>query len=226
MPPSLDLEKSFFTKGKKLIAGLDEVGRGCLAGPVSIGICLINPETSAPPSKLNDSKLLSPKVRNEMVPLLQTWASAYSVGHSTNNEIDSYGLSTALRLAAARAFNQLSIKPELIIIDGKYNWLRPPSAAIVNQLPNQIKTELELLDQQIEHITVIAKVKADQSCACVSAASVLAKVERDELITQLSKNYQDYGWDKNKGYASPEHLAAINRLGATEHHRISWKPFI
>jgi ribonuclease HII len=226
MSPSLDLEISFFEKGKNVVAGIDEVGRGCLAGPVSIGVCLVSPKTAEIPPGLTDSKLISAKIREELVPQIKNWALDYAIGHSSNKEIDSLGLPIALRLAAARAFAGLANKPEAIIVDGKHNWLLGKNLELFQDLPTKAQAELLDLENFIAQATVVTKIKADQSCASVSAASVLAKVERDELITQLAKNYQDYGWDSNKGYASAGHLSAIEQLGPTEYHRISWKPFI
>ena len=226
MSPSLELEKSFFEQGKKAVAGIDEVGRGCLAGPVSIGVCLVNPQTVDIPKGLQDSKLISAKIRKDLVPQIKDWALDYAIGHSSNKEIDSLGLSVALRLAAGRALAGLKNKPDAVILDGKHNWLLGKNPDLFQDFPMDVKVELDNLDNFLEKMTITSKIKADQSCASVSAASVLAKVERDALITQLAKNNKDYGWDSNKGYASAGHLSAIKRLGPTEYHRISWKPFI
>jgi ribonuclease HII len=226
MSPSLELEKSFFEQGKKAVAGIDEVGRGCLAGPVSIGVCLVNPQTVDIPKGLQDSKLISAKIREDLVPQIKDWALDYAIGHSSNKEIDSLGLSVALRLAAGRALAGLKNKPDAVILDGKHNWLLGKNPDLFQDFPMDVKVELDNLDNFLEKMTITSKIKADQSCASVSAASVLAKVERDALITQLAQNYKEYGWDSNKGYASAVHLSAIERLGPTEYHRISWKPFI
>jgi ribonuclease HII len=226
MSPSLELEKSFFEQGKKAVAGIDEVGRGCLAGPVSIGVCLVNPQTADIPKGLQDSKLISAKIRKDLVPQIKDWALDYAIGHSSNKEIDSLGLSVALRLAAGRALAGLKNKPDAVILDGKHNWLLGKNPDLFQDFPLEVKSELDNLDNFLKNLTITSKIKADQSCASVSAASVLAKVERDELITQLAQNYKEYGWDSNKGYASAGHLSAIEQLGPTEYHRISWKPFI
>jgi ribonuclease HII len=226
MHPSLEIEKSFFEQGKKIVAGIDEVGRGCLAGPVSIGVCLVSPPAKNIPKGLQDSKLISAKTREELVPQIKNWALDYAIGHSSNKEIDAFGLSIALRLAAGRALAGLASKPDAVILDGKHNWLLGKDAEIFQNLPTNAQTELDDLENFLAQSTIVTKIKADQSCASVAAASVLAKVERDDLITQLANNYKEYGWDSNKGYASAGHLNAIEQLGPTEYHRISWKPFI
>lgn len=226
MHPSLDLEKSFFEQGKKIIAGIDEVGRGCLAGPVSIGVCLVSTQNQDIPKGLQDSKLISAKTREALVPQIKNWALDYAIGHSSNKEIDAFGLSIALRLAAGRALAELANKPDAVILDGKHNWLLGKDAELFQNLTTSTQAELDDLENLLAQSTIVAKIKADQSCASVAAASVLAKVERDKLITQLAMNHKEYGWDSNKGYASAGHLSAIEQLGPTEYHRISWKPFI
>jgi len=224
MAPSLELEKEFFSQGIKTLAGVDEVGRGCIAGPVSIGIAVISREVAEFPKGLNDSKLLSPNKRESLIPEIQNWVVDYAVGHSSNKEIDKHGLTNALKLAAARAFISLEALPEVIILDGKHNWLQIDSNELF--LDRIIAEELGRFANVIEKITVITKTKADQTCAVVSAASVLAKVERDGLLTELAKKAPVYEWQNNKGYASAGHLEAIEKYGASEHHRITWKPFI
>ncbi len=136
MAPSLTLEKDFFSQGIKSLAGIDEVGRGCIAGPVSIGIAVISSEVGNIPKGLNDSKLLSPSKREGLIPEIKTWTSDFAVGHSSNKEIDKHGLPNALKLAAGRALAALSNIPELIILDGKHNWL--------NTNPNELFLEAKV----------------------------------------------------------------------------------
>lgn len=224
MAPSLNLEKEFFSQGVKTLAGIDEVGRGCIAGPVSIGIAVVTKEVGSIPQGLNDSKLLSSKKRESLIPEIKSWAVDFAVGHSTNKEIDKYGLPNALKLATARAIISLKEKPDLIILDGKYNWLKTNA----NELFLEANVALEIVELALllEKIKVVAKTKADQACASVAAASVLAKVERDQLLKELAKKAPNYDWQKNKGYASAAHLEAIKNHGPSEYHRITWKPFI
>lgn len=224
MSPTLDLENEFFTDGIKKLAGIDEVGRGCIAGPVSIGIAVISNEVGEIPKGLNDSKLLSPSKRESLIPEIQNWVVDFAVGHSSNKEIDKHGLPNALKLAAARAYLNLELLPEVIILDGKHNWLKTDPNQLF--LDREIAQELGSFAGAIEKIEVVTKTKADQTCAVVSAASVLAKVERDEILIQMAENTPEYEWQSNKGYASAGHLEAIKKYGPSEHHRISWKPFI
>lgn len=224
MSPTLDLENGFFTAGVKKLAGIDEVGRGCIAGPVSIGIAVISNQVGEIPKDLNDSKLLSPSKRESLIPEIQNWVVDFAVGHSSNKEIDKHGLPNALKLAAARAYLNLEILPEVIILDGKHNWLKTDPNQLF--LDREIAQELGSFAGAIERIKVVTKNKADQTCAVVSAASVLAKVERDEILTKLADKTPEYNWRSNKGYASAGHLEAIKKYGPSEYHRISWKPFI
>lgn len=224
MSPTLDLEHEFFTSGIRTLAGVDEVGRGCIAGPVSIGIAAISNQVADIPQGLNDSKLLSPSKREGLIPEIKSWVEDYGVGHSSNKEIDKHGLTNALKLAAARAFFNLQVLPEVIILDGKHNWLKTdPNQLFLDRI---IANELGKFATALEKIKVVTKTKADQSCAAVAAASVLAKVERDGLITDLAKEAPVYEWQRNKGYASAGHLEAIKQYGPSKYHRISWKPFI
>lgn len=224
MSPTLDLEKEFFSTGIKLLAGVDEVGRGCIAGPVSIGIAVISNQVANFPLGLNDSKLLSPTKRESLIPEIQNWVVDFAVGHSSNKEIDKHGLPNALKLAAARAFLNLDRLPEVIILDGKHNWLKTDPNQFF--LDRDIAIELGNFESVIEKIKIVTKTKADQTCAAVSAASVLAKVERDGILTELADKTPEYEWHSNKGYASASHLEAIKKYGPSEYHRISWKPFI
>lgn len=225
MPPTLELEKLLFNQGFSLVAGIDEVGRGCLAGPVSIGICLVDVKVDQIPKYLNDSKLLTAQKRDDLIPEIERWANDYAVGHSSNQEIDEFGLAVALQLAATRAIMKLRVKPQAIILDGKHNWLKTKNFDLFSTPQGQVAAELDFLSQVTGATHTIAQTKADQTCASVSAASVLAKVERDRIITNLGSDFAQYGWSANKGYASPDHLAAIKNYGPTKYHRISWKPF-
>jgi ribonuclease HII len=134
----------------------------------------------------------------------------YAIGHVAASEIDQIGIVPALRLAWVRAHQQLSIKPDHVILDGKHNWILEP--------------ESDLFTTPISDIVVpvTMKVKADAACASVSAASVLAKVARDDLMREAALIYPDFGWEGNVGYGSSDHMAAIARLGPTDLHRKSW----
>lgn len=217
--PTLDFENNLFSRGAKLIAGMDEVGRGCLAGPVSVGVAVISIENVNPPENLADSKLLTHEQREELLPLVKTWVKDFAVGHASNNEIDEIGLTRALRRAGRRALVQLETKPDHLILDGKHNWLMP-------EKETQNMFEQEFDDGPISvDLKIITQVKADLTCASVAAASIVAKTTRDQMMSELSKEFPNYFWAENKGYAAPEHLEAIKSFGATKYHRVSWKTF-
>jgi ribonuclease HII len=211
--PSLDSERRIFERGNRFVIGIDEVGRGAIAGPVAVGVSLIdktNPDLDAWPEKLQDSKLMTPKSRSEIASPLIEWVSAYAVGFSTNKEIDELGISEALRLAAGSALDELfkdtktrkSIAEDgaVILLDGSQNWLGKVSYG---------------LDVQVQ-------VKADTNCVSVAAAAVLAKITRDSLMQELDTQNPGYGLAGHKGYASAAHIAALRALGPTDIHRVTW----
>ena len=208
--PTLDLERELILAGAKYVAGVDEVGRGALAGPVSVGVAIVSAETPQVPPGLRDSKQISRVAREKLIAPVSAWVLEYAIGHVAASEIDQIGIVPALRLAWVRAHRQLSIKPDHVILDGKHNWILEP--------------ESDLFTTPISDIVVpvTMKVKADAACASVSAASVLAKVARDDLMREAALIYPDFGWEGNVGYGSSDHMAAIARLGPTDLHRKSW----
>jgi ribonuclease HII len=198
---------------------MDEVGRGCLAGPVSVGVAVINIDCVNPPENLADSKLLTHEQREELLPLVKTWVKDFAVGHASNEEIDEIGLTRALRRAGRRALVQLVTKPDHLILDGKHNWLMPEK-----ETQNMFEQEFDDGPLSVD-LKIITQVKADLTCASVAAASIVAKTTRDQMMAELSKEFPNYFWAENKGYAAPEHLEAIKSFGATKYHRVSWKTF-
>ena len=209
--PTLELEHALISSGAKYVAGVDEVGRGALAGPVSVGVAIVSAEAAQVPTGLRDSKQISRAAREKLIEPVSAWVVEYSIGHVGASEFDEIGIVPALRLAWVRAHQQLSIKPDHVILDGKHNWLLEPKSDLFTTPISDIV------------VPVTMKVKADASCASVSAASVLAKVARDELMREAALIYPDFGWAGNVGYGSSDHMAAIARLGPTELHRKSWK---
>lgn len=208
--PNLKLEREILATGRVAVAGCDEVGRGSLGGPVSVGMVVIDADTRRPPAGLRDSKLIAPAVRESLVPRIHVWSRCWAIGHASAAEIDAIGILRALRLAGERALSSLSIRPELVILDGNYDWFtRPPRAPGSPDL--------------LESGQVVLKVKGDMVCASVAAASVIAKVARDRLMVEMAASYPLYGWDSNKGYSAPEHRAALMELGPCEQHRRSWR---
>jgi ribonuclease HII len=214
--PSLRVERALQREGHRLLAGMDEVGRGALAGPVSVGVVVIDDVCRSAPVGVKDSKLLSHQTRERMVPKIQTWATAYAVGHASPGEIDRYGIIVALRLAGTRALAALPVIPDLVILDGNHDWLTDPERVGLLGL---------LVDGggRAPCVPVRTMVKADLFCSSVAAASVLAKVERDAMMVALAAEVPDYAWQLNKGYSAPEHFAALQVHGPSVHHRRSWR---
>ncbi|WP_456845526.1 ribonuclease HII [Cellulomonas sp. P5_C6] len=215
--PHLRHERLLLRDGARLLAGMDEVGRGSLAGPVSVGVVVVDATTRSAPKGVADSKLLAPAARTRLLPALSRWGVARAVGHASADEIDAIGIIAALRLAGNRALAAIAatIGPvDVVLLDGSHDWLSRPAQA-----------DLFTLDDEPEAPAprVHMRVKADRTCASVAAASVLAKCERDALMVGLSATHPAYRWDENKGYASPEHMAALRELGPSVLHRRSWR---
>lgn len=215
--PTLRHERTFKAQGIRLLAGVDEVGRGALAGPVSVGIAVVDLERQKPLAGVRDSKLLSPAERERLDPLVRRWSVASAVGHATAVEIDSLGIIAALRLAGTRAWGSIlgaGVVPDAVLLDGSHNWLSPAE-------------QPSLFDQPVVETScnapVHTKVKADMQCLSVAAASVIAKVERDRIMRSLHTEYPDYGWDVNKGYATRTHRDVLRAAGPTPYHRVSWR---
>ena len=183
---------------KKIEAGTDEAGRGCLAGPVSAAAVIFSENYSNP--DLNDSKKLSEKKRNELRKIIEKEALAFSVVHVDNYEIDKINILNASILAMHRAIKQLKIVPEFILVDGnrfsKYG--------------------------NLEHKCLIS---GDSKFQNVAAASILAKTYRDELMTKLGEKYPQYNWNKNKGYPTKFHKNSIKLYGPSIYHRKSFRLF-
>jgi ribonuclease HII len=198
-PPTHAVERSLrATTGAKTVAGIDEVGRGAWAGPVTV--CAAVTGLRRPPEGLTDSKLLTRRRRTDLAAVLATWVTGHAIGHASVEEIDELGMTEALRLAAVRALDALPLQPDAVILDGKHNYLGGPW---------RVRTVI----------------KGDQSCVAVAAASVLAKVHRDGMMAELGAQearYEPFAFGVNAGYPSPTHKAALEEWGPTPHHRMSW----
>ncbi len=199
--------------GLASLACSDEVGRGALSGPVTVGMVLVTETTRTAPQGVRDSKLLTPEARRRLVPRIRRWAPSYGVGHASPGEIDQFGIIAALRLAGHRALAQLSVEPDCVLLDGNHDYLTVPEQDGLFGPP--------LVVERVP--PVVTLIKADLRCAAVAAASILAKTARDEIMTGLAADHPEYGWAENKGYASPDHIAALSTLGPTPHHRVSWR---
>jgi ribonuclease HII len=200
LEPTLDVELEILSRGYRVLGAIDEVGRGAIAGPASAGVVVIDQSVGAVPAGVRDSKKLSPAQRRKLVPMIQSWAVDSAVAHASAAEVDELGIVRALALAARRAMALLDITPDVILLDGSHDWLSSAG----------------------DQFSVITKVRADLTCAAVSAASVLAKVQRDDLMVQRASTYPKYAWESNKGYASAAHLDAIRENGTCDEHRRSW----
>ena len=204
--PHLEVELGLHNAGARYVIGCDEVGRGAIAGPVAVGLCVVDRAMVAHPVGLRDSKLLSEKRREELAPLAAGWALHHAVGLASADEVDRIGIVAALGLAGKRALVSLHesgarIRESVVLLDGSHDWLTPALSS-----PPRVQT----------------RVKADRDCVSVAAASVVAKVHRDRLMIDADSRHPGYGWAGNKGYGSAAHFAAIADLGATDFHRRSW----
>ncbi len=216
--PSLRTERALLRQGMTLVAGMDEVGRGALAGPVSVGVVIVGEATRPAPAGLRDSKLLTPAAREHLVEPVRRWCLAYGVGHAEAAEIDAFGSMTGLRLAGRRALAAAGQVPDIVVLDGSHDWLTDPARAglfaeVAAPDPGDLAAPVP---------PVMTVVKGDRSCSSVAAASVLAKVERDAIMTRRHEEFPAYGWAVNKGYAAPSHRAALAARGACREHRRSW----
>jgi len=204
--PHLEVETALHDNGARFVIGCDEVGRGAIAGPVAVGLCVVERGLGAHPVGLRDSKLLSEKRREELAPLASGWALHSAVGLATSEEVDRLGIVASLGLAGKRALVSLHeagalLRESIVLLDGSHDWLTPA-------LANPLK--------------VHTRVKADRDCVSVAAASVVAKVHRDRLMIDADARHPGYGWAGNKGYGSAAHFEAIAQLGATDFHRRTW----
>jgi len=204
--PTLRFEKSLYRSGVTSIVAVDEVGRGALAGPVAVGMVVIDTAVKRIPVGLRDSKLLAEPAREAIEPFCRKWVLHHAVGMASAAEVDSLGIMRCLGLAGARALALLEeggaeIRESTLILDGNYDYLNPALMRPAN---------------------VVTRIKADRDCASVAAASVIAKVARDRLMIQHDTEFPGYGWASNKGYSSREHFDAISELGPSALHRLTW----
>jgi ribonuclease HII len=222
--PGLRLEKSLLRGGCVRLAAMDEVGRGALAGPVTVGVLVVTEKIGRVPAGLRDSKLLTPAARTALVGPVRRWAGEYAVGHASAVEIDAVGIMAAQRAAARRALVQLTAPVDALLLDGKHNYLAPPDPAPFDDRPDGVPAPVEEPVFGAGPVPPVhLKVKADLTCAAVAGASVLAKTERDRLLTGLDPYFPDYAFAVNKGYGTPEHLNAIRIHGPSVVHRRSWR---
>ncbi|GAA4705686.1 RNase HII [Promicromonospora umidemergens] len=215
--PTLRQERALLASGARLVAGMDEVGRGALAGPVSVGVVVVDAATRTGPKGVADSKLLTPAAREAIAPAVRSWAVAWGVGHAGPAEIDEIGIIAALRTAGRRALAQVRLlcgDVDVVVLDGKHDWLTTPSLDLF--------AAADAPDDGVPDPAVRTLIKADMTCTSVAAASVLAKVERDGMLVELAQRHPEYAWDQNKGYSARAHMDALGLYGPTPQHRRSW----
>lgn len=225
--PSRALEKALLADLDEgmCLAGMDEVGRGALAGPVTVGVAVVDARTSRRmPPGLADSKLLSAAAREALVAPVRSWCATSAVGHAEPAEIDELGIMGALRLAGLRALAELAgqgVRPALVLLDGNHDWLAGPRQADLFA-PEPPAVPVPGTTRPVTVPPVRTQVKADAACAVVAAASVLAKVARDARMVRHAEAHPHFGWEGNKGYSAPGHLAALREHGPCTLHRRSW----
>ncbi|WP_434994027.1 ribonuclease HII [Arthrobacter sp. Ld5] len=223
--PTLSIEKSFASAGHRYVAGCDEVGRGALAGPVSVGIVVVDLGAPSPLRGVRDSKLLPAAEREALVPRIRRWAVASAVGHASAAEVDALGLMAALRAAGSRAWASIleTVTPDVVLLDGNHDWLSARSQGVLFGEDDGHDAAAGRADVLGCTAPVHTRIKADLKCLSVAAASVLAKVERDALMVSLAADHPAFGWDVNKGYATEGHRAAIDEAGPSGYHRRTWR---
>lgn len=188
------IEDSLYAQGISVICGVDEAGRGPLAGPVCAAAVILPPHLEIP--GLDDSKKLSDKRRRELMPVIKEKAIAYGIGFASHEEIDEINILQATFLAMERALAQLQVKPDFALIDGNR--------------------------EKDFGIPVQTVVKGDSLSANIAAASVLAKVTRDDLMEDMAKEYPQYGFEIHKGYGTKAHYAALTEFGPSPIHRMTF----
>lgn len=192
--PTIGVERELWGSGCDVVVGLDEVGRGAWAGPLTVGAAVIPQDRRV--YKIRDSKMLSEGEREAIFDRIAGWCRAWSIGHATHTECDELGMADAQRLAARRALDGLGLEPDGVLLDGKWDFV---GTGLTRTL-----------------------VRGDARCLSIAAASILAKVTRDRMMRDDSSSYALWGFDSNKGYPDPRHRAALRWHGPSAIHRRSW----
>lgn len=190
--PGLRRERELWDDGVRIVAGVDEVGRGAWAGPLTVGAAVVPRDRRL--YKVRDSKLLNEREREALFHRIAGWVVAWGIGHASARECDELGMSAAQRLAARRALDALGVEPDRVLLDGAWDFVGGAEG-----IPGGDRTSLS-----------------------IAAASVLAKVTRDRIMRRLAPEYPAYGFEANKGYPGPRHRAALALLGPSTAHRRSW----
>ena len=194
--PTRSAERELWDLGHEVVVGIDEVGRGAWAGPLTVGAAILPRDRRV--NGIRDSKLLTEAERERLFARITSWCVAWGVGSASQVECDELGMSAAQRLAAQRAIAQLAVAPDAAVVDGKWDFVSP----------------------HVGHVD--RRVRADSRCLSVAAASILAKVVRDREMRVHAEDYPPWSFDTNKGYPCPVHKAALQAYGPSVIHRRTW----
>jgi ribonuclease HII len=190
--PGLLVERGLRESGLEVLVGMDEVGRGAWAGPLTVGAAIVPLDRRV--YKIRDSKLLTEDEREALFDRIAGWCDAWAVGHATAEECDELGMSDAQRLAAQRALEGLGVVPDHVLLDGKWDFVGGATRIV----------------------------RGDRTSLSIAAASILAKVSRDRMMRGVADNYPGYNFEANKGYPCPVHKSALQAWGPSAVHRRSW----
>ena len=233
--PGLVHERSLWGAGHRVVAGVDEVGRGAWAGPLSVGVAVLCESPARVLRGLRESKQLTEESREAIFDRVAAWCAGWAVGHAEAEECDRLGMTACLRLATGRALAQLTpdLAPEAVVLDGTFDFVNPPAAPQLfdpdGHDPSPAAAPGGGADASAGAgpfaagpIPVQTVVGGDARCASVAAASVLAKVTRDRIMRAHAAHYPPFDFDRNKGYPSPAHKRALCGYGLSALHRRSW----
>ena len=196
--PGLAVERELWEAGHDVVVGVDEVGRGAWAGPLSVGAVVLPRDRRV--YKVRDSKMLTFEQREKLFDRLTGWCTAWCVGHASQQECDELGMSAAQKLAARRAIDGLGLgEPSAVLVDGSWDFVGGGRTARVRRI-----------------------IRGDAGCLSIATASFIAKVTRDRLMQQEAEHFPAYDFDRNKGYPCPRHKAALAAFGPTSIHRRRW----
>lgn len=230
--PSLTVETACRAELGGWIAGVDEVGRGAWAGPLSVAVAVVPDGFAAVPDGVADSKTVAEPAREQLWEPVGQWCAAWGVGHASPQECDDLRMAAALVLATGRALAQLpeNVWPSAVVVDGKVDFVTPAVEAL-GQAPvvSAVMAGLRAGVPAVRPVLAVRPVPAvrpvvhgDVTCASVAAASILAKVVRDRIMRAESAHFPPFDFDRNKGYPSPAHRRALMGYGLTSIHRRSW----
>ncbi len=192
--PSLQVERGLWADGHEFVVGMDEVGRGAWAGPLTVGAAVVPRDRRV--NKIRDSKLLTERERESLFDRVADWCVAWAIGHVSPEECDELGMSEAQRLAAQRALADLGVPAQRVLLDGKWDFVSQGTSQML--------------------------VKGDRRCLSIAAASILAKVTRDRIMREEAEHHDLWSFDDNKGYPCPRHKTALRAVGPSAIHRRAW----